>query len=199
MRQRAGGIRRAVKKFEFIVCLVLVERCLKCTKPLALQLHSASLDAGKAREKVSLLYLTIDELRTNTDQTHNTFYQMAVNLAKKVKTDPNKTRTTDRQVHRENVPADTTSNYYKRAFTIPFLDQLLGQVQSRFSEGNLDILDMMYGMPNLVVSDPDWEENFLRLLRKYEDDLPDIDFLECKLCMWRLTFFNQKPPSSNIV
>jgi hypothetical protein len=158
-------MRKAVKKFEFILCLVLVERCLKCTKPLTLQLQSASLDAGKAREKVSLLYLTIDKLRADIDQTHDTFYQMAVDLAKEVKIDPNKKRTTGRQVHRENVPADTTSDYYKRAVTIPFLDQLLGQVQSRFSEGNLDILDMMYGMPNLFVSDPDWEENFLRFLR----------------------------------
>jgi hypothetical protein len=194
VRLRAGGMRKAVKKFEFIVCLVLVERCLKCTKPLTLQLQSASLDAGKAREKVSLLYLTIDELRADIDQTHDTFYQMAVDLAKEVKIDPNKKRTTGRQVHRENVPADTTSDYYKRAVTIPFLDQLLGQVQSRFSEGNLDILDMMYGMPNLVVSDSDWEENFLRFLMKYEDDLPDIDFLECELRMWRLKFSNQEPP-----
>jgi hypothetical protein len=47
-------------------------------------------------------------------------------------------------------------------------------VISCFSEGNLDILDMMYGM---VVSYPNWEENFLH----FEDDLPDID-----LRMWKL-------------
>jgi hypothetical protein len=187
-------MRKAVKKFEFIVCLVLAERCLKCTKPLTLQLQSKSLDAGKAREKVSLLYLTIDDLRTNIDQTHDTFYQMALDLAKEVNIDPNKKRTAGQQIHRENVPADTTSEYYKGAVTIPFLDLLLGQVQSRFSEGNLDILDMMYGMPNLVVSDPNWKENFLRFLKKYKDDLPDIDFLECELRMWKLKFSHQQPP-----
>ena len=31
VRDRAGGMRKAVKQFEFLVCLVLVERCLKCT------------------------------------------------------------------------------------------------------------------------------------------------------------------------
>jgi hypothetical protein len=120
VRYRAGGMKKAIKKFEFIVCLILVERCLKCTKPLTLQLQCASLDAGKAREKVSTLYLTINELRSDIDETHDAFYQMAVDLAKEVKIEPTKKRTTGSQVHRENVPADSTSDYYKRAVTIPF-------------------------------------------------------------------------------
>ncbi|CAB4043830.1 52 kDa repressor of the inhibitor of the kinase-like, partial [Paramuricea clavata] len=69
----------------------------------------------------------------------------------------------------------------QKAVIIPFLDQLMGQIQSRFSEGNLDALDVMYGMPNKVVSDPDWKENFSRFLNKYKDDQPDLDFLECEL------------------
>ena len=52
---RAGGMLKAIKLFQFIVSLVVVKRCFKCTKPLTLQLQSASLDPGKAREKVSLL------------------------------------------------------------------------------------------------------------------------------------------------
>ena len=180
VRYRASGMRNAIKKFEFIVCLVLVEHCLKCTKPLTLQLQCNSLDAGKAREKVSTLYFTIDELHSEVDEIHGTFYQMAVDLAKLVKVEPTKKRTTNYQVHRENVPADSTSEYYKRAIIIPFLDQLMGQVQSRFSEGNLDDLDVIYAMPNKVVSDPNWTEHFSRFLRKYKDDLPDPDFLECE-------------------
>jgi hypothetical protein len=120
VRYRAGSKKKAIKKFELIVCLILVERCLKCTKPLTLQLQCASLDAGKAREKVSTLYLTINELRSDIDETHDAFYQMAVDLAKEVKIEPTKKRTTGSQVHRENVPADSTSDYYKRAVTIPF-------------------------------------------------------------------------------
>ena len=194
VRYRASGMRNTIKKFEFIVCLVLVERCLKCTKSLTLQLQCDSLDTGKAREKVSTLYLTIDELHSEVDETHGMFYQMAVDLAKLVKVKPTKKRTANYQVHRENVPADSTSEYYKRAVTIPFLDQLMRQVQSRFSKGNLDAWDVMYAMPNKVVSDPNWTEHFSRFLRKYKDDLPDPDFLECELQMWRLKFSNLTDP-----
>jgi hypothetical protein len=187
-------MKKAIENFEFIVFLILVECCLKYTKLLTLQLQCASLDAGKAREKVYTLYLTINELCSDIDETLDALYQMAVDLAKEGKVEPTKKRTTGSQEHRENVPADSTSDYYKRAVTIPFLDQFMGQIQSRFSEGNLDALDVMYGMPNKVVSDPDWKENFSHFLNKYKDDLPDLDFLECELWMWRLKFCNLTDP-----
>ena len=179
VRQRAGGIRKAVKKVEFIVCLVLVKCCLKCTKPLTRQLQSPSLDAAKAREKVSLLYLTIEDLRMDIDATHDSFYQVALDLEKESNINPVKKRTAEHQMHRVNVPANTTSDYYKRAVTISFLDQLLGQVQSRLSEGNLDILNMTYGMPNVVVSYPNWKEHFLRFF-----------FLNTKMISLTLIFLN---------
>mgnify|MGYP001797961719 FL=1 len=138
VRYRASGMREAIKKFQFIVSLVLVESCLKCTKPLTLQLQSASIDAGKAREKASLLYLKMNELRTEIDATHTKFYEEAVSIAEKVNVKPLRPRTTPRQVHRESVPANSSSEYFKRAVTIPFLDEIIGQIHTRFSEGNLD-------------------------------------------------------------
>lgn len=105
VRQRIDGMVVAMKKFKFLVSLILVERCLKCTKPLTLQLQSASLDAGKAREKVSLLFLTINELRSDIDNTHDTFYQMAIDLAKEVNVEPKKKRVPAVQVHGVNVPS----------------------------------------------------------------------------------------------
>ena len=67
-----------IRTFEFIVGLVVVERCVKCTEPLTLQLQSVSLDAGKAREKVAFLFLTINELRSDVDKVHEVYYEMAV-------------------------------------------------------------------------------------------------------------------------
>ena len=144
--------------------LVVVECCRKCTKPLTLQLQCASIDAHKAREKVCLLFLTINELRHGVEQTHAWFYEVAVALAEETNITPSKPRMAGRQVHHENVPAESISEYFRRVVTIPFLDQLLGQMQSRFSEGNLDIFDASYAMPDIVVSQSDWNEHFSRFL-----------------------------------
>ena len=51
---------------------------------------------------------------------------VCLDLTKESNINPNKKRTAEHQMHRVNVPANTTSDYYKRAVTIPFLDQLLG-------------------------------------------------------------------------
>lgn len=119
---------------------------------------------------------------------------MTIDLTERVDVKPHKKRTTGRQIHRGNVSADSTSDYYKRAVTIRFLDQLHGQIQSRFSQGNLDALDAMYGMPNYVVFEPNWKENYSQFLSKYEDNLPDLDFLDFELRMWRLKFSNLTDP-----
>ena len=142
---------KAIKTFECV---------LKCTEPLTLQLRSVSLDVGKAREKVSLLFLMINELRSDVDKVHEAYYQMAVELAEGGRVKPFKKRISDRQMHRNNVPADSTAEYFKRAVTIPFLDQLVGQIQSRVSEGNLDAYDIMYALPSYVTCEPEWAEHF---------------------------------------
>ena len=94
-RYKAVGIKKAVENFQFIVALALtvVERCLKCTKPLTLQLQSASLDAGKACEKVSFLFLTINDLRAEIEKTHDKFYEIALDLASERNITPSKPRT----------------------------------------------------------------------------------------------------------
>ena len=161
---------------------------------MTLQLQSVSLDAGKAREKVALLFLTINELRSDVDKVHEVYYDMTVELAEGGGVKPFKKRTGDRQMHRNNVPANSTPEYFKRAVTIPFLDQLVGQIQSRFSEGNLDAFDVMYALPSYVTTEPEWAEHFSRFLQKYKDDLPEPDLLEMELRMWKLFCMHSKDP-----
>ena len=187
---RAGGMLKAIKSFQFTVSLVVVERCLKCTEPLTLQLHTASLGTGKARENVSLLYLTINELRSDVDEVHQFYYDIAVELAEGGGVKPFKKRTNDCQMHRVNVPVDSTAEYFKRALTIPFLDQLVAQIQSRFSDGNLDASDAMYALPIYVTSEPEWAEYFSRFQDKYHDYMPPRDFRDMELRMWKLFCMN---------
>lgn len=127
-------------------------------------------------------------MRSEIDASHNSWYDEAVTLAEGTGTVPARPRPAGRQVHRENVPAVSTSDYFKMAISIPFLDHLLCQMQTRFSETNLDALDAIYGMPTYAVSQPNWLEGFSRFLEKYEEDLPEPRFLKCELEMWRLRF-----------
>ena len=124
---------------------------------------------------------------------------MAVKQAEGGGVKPFNERTSDRLMYRHNIPADSTAEYFKRAVTIPFLDQLVGQIQSRFSEGNVDAFDVMYALPSYVTSEPEWAEHFPRFLQKYKDDLPEPDFLKMELRMWKLFCMTSKKPSANLI
>jgi len=52
------------------------------------------------------------------------WFDLAVTTAANVGVVPSIPRRTNQQQHRDNVPAQTPSDYYKRAVAIPFLDHL---------------------------------------------------------------------------
>ena len=150
------------------MCLIIISRCLEVTRPLTKQLQSASSDAGAARAKIDLLYLILDNMRTEIDTKHNVWCNKATVISEAVGTVPAKPSTAGRQMHRENVSAESTSQYFKRTISIPFLDHLLNQIHARFSETNLDAMDALYAMPNSVMTNSEWLVGFSRFAKKYE-------------------------------
>ena len=55
-------------------------------------------------------------------------------MAEKVGEEPRIPRRCARRIQRNNVPATTPSEYYKRAISIPMLDHLESEINSRFAE-----------------------------------------------------------------
>lgn len=183
--KKAFYLFHATVSFSFIAPLVFVSRCLEVTRPLTVQLKDSALDAGSAREKVSRLYVQLEKVRNEVVVRHGRWFEEAQSLAESVGTLPEKPRTIERQIHRPYTPADSPSEYYRRVVTIPFLDHLKSQVQTRFSENNLDVMDAVYGLPQNVVVYRDWQTRFSKFLEIYKNDLPQPRFLNTELEMWR--------------
>jgi hypothetical protein len=66
------------------------------------------------------------------------------------------------------------------------------QMQDRFADSNLDIMDAVYGLPRNVVTKKDWKTHFTRFLETYKDDLPNPRFLETELESWSETCLRNK-------
>lgn len=180
----ANGLFYATISFEFIVCLVIVSRLLEITMPLTKQLQSPAIDVIASVEKVTLLFSMLQRIREEITESHDEWYDEAVRLADSVGTVPSSPRTARVQIHRANTPADTPSEYYRRVISIPFLDHLSSQIQTRFSQRNVAILDAFYALPSSLFSDPTWMEKFSRFLSLYKLDLPEPRFLKTELKSW---------------
>jgi hypothetical protein len=176
--QKAGYLYLGSVSFSFIVTPVIVSRCLEVTRSLTVQLQEKAIDASAAREKVSRLYVHLENVRNEVDAKHNLWFEEAESVAEGVGTLPKKPRIASKQQHCATTPADTPSDYYWRVITIPFLDHLKSQIQTRFTADNLDVLDAAYGLPRNVLMYSDWKTNFSKFLEIYKDDLPQPRFLD---------------------
>ena len=78
---------------------------------------------------------TLHEVREKIDSHHKKWYDTANTLGSAVNAPPSIPRRCGRQRGRTNVPADTPEVYYRKTIiTIPFLDELLSHLNTRFSE-----------------------------------------------------------------
>ena len=126
----------------------------------------------------------LEKMCCGVDEKHELWYEEAVEIMKSTEKVPVKPRTVSKQVYRDNIPANSPSEYFRRSVSVPFLDHLIGHINSRFSLWNLDVMDALYGMPCHVVSNVDWQTGFRRFLQKYEEDLPEPRYLSTELDMW---------------
>lgn len=62
---------------------------------------------------------------------HRKWYDEAIEKAQHIDVTPHVPQLTGRQTQRNNVPATSPEEYYRRSVTIPFIDHLLEELKSR--------------------------------------------------------------------
>ena len=110
---------------------------------------------------------------------------MAVTIAANEGVVPSIPRRTNQQQHRDNVPAETPSVYYKRTVAIPLLDPLQSDMKTYFNPTNCAVLSILLNLfPELVVVG-DRNLNIEAALEFYENDLPSPHEVDVELLRWK--------------
>ena len=120
--------------------MVIFPSILDYLLPATRKLQSKEFDAAKSADIISNLKSSIQNLRASVDEYHSKWYNDALNLAEKVdikESDIKKTRICSRQTYRSNQIVGTNKNYAKGILTIPFLDNVLTDLQHRFPRNEL--------------------------------------------------------------
>ena len=93
-------------------------------------------------------------MRKDVDARHESWYEDAESIGNSVGSIPDQPRTIGRQQHHANTPADSPSQYYRRVISVPFLYHIQSEIQTRFSETNLNVMNAVYGLPKNVLTCP---------------------------------------------
>ena len=90
-------------------------------------------------------------LISNVDFHHRQWFTEIEEMCHAVGTIPSLPRTCGRQTHRSNIEAETPSQYYRQVVTIPFLDHIISEINSRFSQHQQTAYHGLCLIPSVLV------------------------------------------------
>ena len=99
---------------------------------------------------------------------------------------PQVPRITGRQCHRDNVEHASAEEYYRRTIIIPFLDNLIQELQERFGNTQVVASKLMNLVPSVLCNATN--VSFDDLVTFYDEDLPNPSLVATKIlrrkAMW---------------
>ena len=139
-------------------------------------------DIVRAYGEVTHVISVLEHTRVDIVATHKAWHEEAVLIGSKVNVEPSIPRQCKRQSNQDNTPAEDSEAYYRRILTIPFLDHLIVEMKSRFSDTQRKAVLGLSLVPSAMEND--WKQKSLELAQFYHTDLPDPDSLNVELQLW---------------
>lgn len=176
-KTEANGLLHQIQSSGFIVSFQTAAYAFGYTKSLSQSLQGRSLDVIDGYAHVKTVTNELQRVRDIAEETFCAVYSKAEAMASTAGvsiTLPR--RCAGRQTMRSNVEADNTAMYYRRSIFIPFLDDLVSQLHTRF-EGLSS-----HAPPNLSRL---CGEALSTLITHYLPDLPSADSVAQEINLWK--------------
>ena len=192
--KKASSFLDGITEFQFMATLIIAKHILSTTQILSksLQYRNAQ-DIVRGWNHVKITHKRVKEIRQDVDKHHATWFSESTVMAEKVGEEPRIPRRCARQIQRNNVPATTPSEYYKRAISIPMLDHLESEINSRFTElqstaaKGMSIVQATLCVTTTAASVKEVDKNIDRLVTNYMADLEDYrDLVKEEIHQWKI-------------
>ncbi|CAG9840785.1 unnamed protein product [Diabrotica balteata] len=122
----------AICKCDFLLSLFVVNSVFELTLPLSKYLQTENLDLRLAVESADKTKESLEQLRQNADETFTNIFGQVSALCDEFGVNMSLPRTVIYKTKRNNVPASTPEEYYRRSVFIPFFDEIIQSINDRF-------------------------------------------------------------------
>ncbi len=189
---KANGLYASCTNFQFIITIIITCNILNYTLEATRKLQRREIDIVKGYAEIDRIIATVVSTRENINQKHREWYEEAERFADSVNITPSMPRTCSRQLLRDNQPADTPEDYYRRTVSIPFLDHVNNELQTRFDRSSNTVVKGFHIIPEIMrrnadqreKANVDWRAKFLEFVRHYEVDFPSERIVKADLDLW---------------
>ena len=107
-------------------------------------------------------------------------------------------RIAGQQTLHPNYNVDNPKEYYKLSLTIPLLERVTGELETRFSKENRIHSDGFFILPTTVVETDDWKTTVRGFAKGYKQDLPEPMNLEAEMEQWAVDWKRSFESDQNI-
>ena len=190
----ASDLLNAILKFDFLVTLVAVHKCLSYLKGLSKALQDSGLEITKAMKHISVVKDSLNDCWSDIDNFHNSLHEKASKLAEQFDVEVKVPRICKRQTKRNNIPISDPNSYYRIAITTKFVDHLLTEMNERFTDTHSQAAMSVKLVPGLMAEMP-----CLSDFDFFKDDVESFDMLETEVHQWYRQWINQKEKPTTIV
>ena len=135
-RSDAQSLLLALSQFSFIATLEATHSVLAYTRALSVKLQGPYEDVAYAYREVENVKAILHSCRSNIESFHSQIYDRAVKIAESVGVEESRPHIAGRQQHRPNVQAQNCNDYYRVNLTIPLLDHLITELDTRFDKAS---------------------------------------------------------------
>ena len=191
----ARALQLLLSTTDFVCALVITDNCLRYIEALTTNLQAEAKDIVCAVKEVTVVTATVQKVRNEVEQFHAKWFDKIKKLCEDSGIVLSLPRRCGRQIHRANTPADTPCEYYRRTITIPLLDHMLTELNSRFGQHQQTALLGLSILPSILVtlSAEKSDDTIVQLCQQYShsNDLPSPHCLESELHSWRLKWQQQ--------
>ena len=114
------------------------------------------------------------------------WFSTVESLCEKVSAEVVLPRACGRQRHRDNTPAESPSEYFRWTISIPVLDHLAVEMQSRFGKQQQAAMIGFFAVPSVIVTLEPAEvvQKAARVKDLYSEDLPTSTIFDAELHTW---------------
>lgn len=166
--------------------LIVTKNLLAYIKGLTVKLQNRSLDINTSFQDINVTIDTLKNVREDVTGFNNICIETATQIAIEYGIEASHPRQCLKQRHRNNAPAESVEEYYRRNLQIPFIDQLVSDLKARFDNGQATTVEGLFVIPANCKSSTDWKDHYTKFYQEYRELMPQDSSIEAEMRMWEV-------------
>lgn len=149
---KASMLTKSLSSAEFILTLNLVSDIFAITAPISRLLQSKNQDKFSASKFINNVLTILKEKRRNSDANFNLIFNNSKKCLNKLGLDDkiNIPRITKQMTNRANPSIKNPEDYFRIVLFIPFLEDLISDLEYRFDEKSVSVFDLDIVLPSTI-------------------------------------------------